>query len=74
MASSGGDVFPVGETLLETQEKLKKAYSGAKRLQSMLLCVVGGRVWMVWWRVVPREMLKIKCWGTFLVNRSVLKP
>ena len=46
---------------LETQEKLKKAYSGAKRLQSMLLCVVGGRVWMVWWRVVPREMAKIKC-------------
>ena len=74
MASSEGDVRPVGETLLETQEKLKKAYSGAKRLQSMLLCVVGGRVWMVWWRVVPREMAKIKCWGTFLVNRSVLKP
>ncbi|MBD9056200.1 MAG: hypothetical protein EGR36_09490 [Eubacterium ventriosum] len=67
------EIIPVSGTLLETKEKLKKAYSGAKHLQSMLLCVVGGRVWMVWWRVVPREMAKVKYRGTFWTKRSATK-
>lgn len=37
------EILPVSGTLLETQEKLKKAYSGAKRLQEYAFVRGGGK-------------------------------